>query len=108
MPFARSTIGFWNSGDNVLDGSGSVGVAGGRAGLSMLMLFPHAVRLVEIHLCANMRWSILMCRDGTCCLFVHCCGEGIFNVADFHKYHESDDEAFILDDYPKKQIEEVE
>ena len=32
----------------------------------------------------------------------------IFNVADFYKFHESDDEVVMLDDYPKKQIEEVE
>ena len=32
----------------------------------------------------------------------------IFNVADLYKYHESNDELSILDDYPKKQTEEVE
>ena len=32
----------------------------------------------------------------------------IFNVADLHKYHELDDEVVIIDDYPKKKIEEVE
>ena len=32
----------------------------------------------------------------------------IFNIADLYKYHELEDEVFILDDYPKKQIEEVE
>ena len=32
----------------------------------------------------------------------------IFNVADLYKYHESDDEVVVLDDYPKKQTEEVE
>ena len=32
----------------------------------------------------------------------------IFNVADLYKYHESDDETVVSEDYPKKQIEEVE
>ena len=32
----------------------------------------------------------------------------IFNVADLYKYHESDDEIDVPDDYPRKQIEEVE
>ena len=32
----------------------------------------------------------------------------IFNVIDLHRYHESDDEVVIQDDYPKKHIEEVE
>ena len=32
----------------------------------------------------------------------------IFNVANFYKYHKSNDEFFISNDYPKKQIEEVE
>ena len=32
----------------------------------------------------------------------------IFNIADLYKYHESQDEFVIPDDYPKKQIEEVE
>ena len=32
----------------------------------------------------------------------------IFNVADLYKYHESDDEVDVSDDYPKKKIEEVE
>ena len=31
----------------------------------------------------------------------------IFNIADLYKYHEFEDEVVILDDYPKKQIEEV-
>ena len=31
----------------------------------------------------------------------------IFNVADLYKYHESNDEISITDDYPKKKIEEV-
>lgn len=26
----------------------------------------------------------------------------IFNVANLHKYHESDDEVIVLDEYPKK------
>ena len=26
----------------------------------------------------------------------------IFNVVDFYKYHESDDEVVVADDYPKK------
>ena len=29
----------------------------------------------------------------------------IFNVVDLYKYHELDDEVFVLDDYPKKKIE---
>ncbi len=29
----------------------------------------------------------------------------IFNIADLYKYHESDDEVFVLEDYPKKHIE---
>ena len=32
----------------------------------------------------------------------------IFNIGDLYKYHESDDEVVVPDDYPKKQIEEVE
>ena len=32
----------------------------------------------------------------------------IFNVAHLYKYHESEDEVYVLDDYPKKKIEEVE
>ena len=32
----------------------------------------------------------------------------IFNVADLYKYHESEDEVVVSDDYPKKQNEEVE
>ena len=32
----------------------------------------------------------------------------LFNVVDFHKYHESNDEVFVLDDYPKKKIEDLE
>ena len=32
----------------------------------------------------------------------------IFNVTDLYKYHESEDEVDVLDDYPKKNIEEVE
>ena len=32
----------------------------------------------------------------------------ILNVADFYKYHDLDDEFFVPDDYPKKNIEEVE
>ena len=32
----------------------------------------------------------------------------IFNIANFYKYHESDDEVDVSDDYPKKKIEEVE
>ena len=32
----------------------------------------------------------------------------IFNIVDLYKYHESEDEVVILDDYPKKQIEEIE
>ena len=32
----------------------------------------------------------------------------IFNVANLYKYHESDDEVVVSEDYPKKQIEEVE
>ena len=32
----------------------------------------------------------------------------IFNVSNLYKYHELDDEFFVLDDYPKKRIEEVE
>ena len=32
----------------------------------------------------------------------------IFNVANFYKYHETDDEFIVLEDYPKKKIEEVE
>ena len=32
----------------------------------------------------------------------------IFNIADFYKYHELEDEVVVPDDYPKKKIEEVE
>ena len=34
----------------------------------------------------------------------------IFHVVDLHEYYESkdDDKVFVIDDYPKKQIEEVE
>ena len=32
----------------------------------------------------------------------------IFNIAELYKYHESEDEVAVPDDYPKKQIEEVE
>ena len=32
----------------------------------------------------------------------------IFNIIDLYKYHESDDEVNVLDNYPKKKIEEVE
>ena len=33
----------------------------------------------------------------------------IFNIADLHKYYESeDDEVSIIDDYPKKQTKEIE
>ena len=32
----------------------------------------------------------------------------IFNVAYLYKYHESDDEVVVSEDYPKKKIEEVE
>ena len=32
----------------------------------------------------------------------------IFNIADFYKCHELEDEVYVPDDYPKKQIEEVE
>ena len=32
----------------------------------------------------------------------------LFNIFDLYKYHESDDEVFVSDDFPKKQIEEVE
>ena len=32
----------------------------------------------------------------------------IFNIVDFYKYHESEDEVVVSDDYPKKKIEEVE
>ena len=32
----------------------------------------------------------------------------ILNVVELYKYHESDDEVIILDDYNKKHIEEVE
>ena len=31
----------------------------------------------------------------------------IFNSADLYKYHESEDEVVVSDDYPKKQTEEV-
>lgn len=31
-----------------------------------------------------------------------------FNVADLYKYHESNDEVVVSNDYPKKQTEEVE
>ena len=32
----------------------------------------------------------------------------IFNIVDLYKYHESEDEVIVSDDYPKKQIKEVE
>ena len=32
----------------------------------------------------------------------------IFNIADLYKYHESEDEISVPDDYPKKKIKEVE
>ena len=32
----------------------------------------------------------------------------IFNISNLYKYHESDDEFFVSEDYPKKHIEEVE
>ena len=32
----------------------------------------------------------------------------IFNIADLYMYHESQDEVFVPNDYPKKQIEEIE
>ena len=32
----------------------------------------------------------------------------IFKISNLYKYHELDDEVFVSDDYPKKQIEEVE
>ena len=32
----------------------------------------------------------------------------IFNVVDLYKYHESDHEVVVPNDYPKKKIEEVE
>ena len=32
----------------------------------------------------------------------------IFNVFDLSKYHDRDDEVFVLDNYPKKHIKEVE
>ena len=32
----------------------------------------------------------------------------IFNIADLYKYHESENEVVVPDDYPKKKIEEVE
>ena len=32
----------------------------------------------------------------------------IFNIADLYKYHESEDEFVVSDDYPKKKIWEVE
>ena len=32
----------------------------------------------------------------------------IFNIVDLYKYHELDGEVYILQGYPKKQIEEVE
>ena len=32
----------------------------------------------------------------------------IFNIASLYKYHESEDEVVVSDDYPKKYIEEVE
>ena len=38
----------WKAGDDMLDGSGAVGVIGARAHLSMFMLIPHAVRLVSM------------------------------------------------------------
>ena len=31
----------------------------------------------------------------------------IFNVSDLHKYHNSNDEVIVLDDYSKKKIEVV-
>ena len=32
----------------------------------------------------------------------------IFNIADLYEYHESENEVVVPDDYPKKQIEEIE
>ena len=32
----------------------------------------------------------------------------IFNIADLYKYHESENEVVVPDDYPKKKIEEIE
>lgn len=32
----------------------------------------------------------------------------IFNIVDLYQYHESDDDIVVSEDYPKKQIEEVE
>lgn len=32
----------------------------------------------------------------------------VFNTTDIYGYHELDDEVFVLDNYPKKKIEEVE
>ena len=32
----------------------------------------------------------------------------IFNISDLYRYNQSEDEVFVSDDYPKKQIEEVE
>ena len=32
----------------------------------------------------------------------------IFNIANLYKYHESEDEVFVSNDYPKKKMEEVE
>ena len=32
----------------------------------------------------------------------------IYNVADFYEFHESDDEVFVSNNYPKKHIKEVE
>ena len=32
----------------------------------------------------------------------------IFKISNLYKYHELDDEVFVSDDYPKKQIEEFE
>ena len=32
----------------------------------------------------------------------------MLNIVDLYKYHESEDAVIVLDDYPKKKIEEVE
>ena len=32
----------------------------------------------------------------------------IFNIADLYKYHKLDDEIYVLEEYPKNKIEEVE
>ena len=36
------------------------------------------------------------------------CISPIFNTANLYKYHESNDEVFILEDYQKKKTKEVE